>query len=75
MGGRLCFQLIRFHGRYVGMSLVFEFPDQSYDVFEVNSEIEAKSLLSYIYTKFANCYSHKVYINFGSLVFFSTFVP
>ena len=29
--------------------------NQSYDVFEVNTEIEAKSLLSYISTKFANC--------------------
>ena len=29
--------------------------NQSYDVFEVNNETEAKSLLSYISTKFANC--------------------
>ena len=43
----------RFGNKFIGSPN--EVCNQSYDVFEVNTEIEAKSLLSYISTKFANC--------------------
>jgi hypothetical protein len=43
----------RFGNKFIGNP--GEVCNQSYDVFEVNSEIESKSLLSYISTKFANC--------------------
>lgn len=43
----------RFGNKFVGKNN--EVCNQSYIVFELNSEIEAKSLLSYISTKFANC--------------------
>jgi hypothetical protein len=43
----------RFGNKFVGKNN--EVCNQSYIVFELNSEIEAKSLLSYISTKFTNC--------------------
>lgn len=43
----------RFGNKFVGKNN--EVCNQSYIVFEVNSEMESKSLLSYISTKFANC--------------------
>jgi len=43
----------RFGNKFLGKNN--EVCNQSYIVFELNSEIEAKSLLSYISTKFANC--------------------
>lgn len=43
----------RFGNKFIGKNN--EVCNQSYIVFEVNNEIESKSLLSYISTKFANC--------------------
>ena len=43
----------RFGNKFIGNPN--EVCNQSYDVFEVNTETESKSLLSYISTKFANC--------------------
>lgn len=43
----------RFGNKFIGKNN--EVCNQSYIVFEVNNEVESKSLLSYISTKFANC--------------------
>jgi superfamily II DNA or RNA helicase len=43
----------RFGNKFIGNPN--EVCNQSYDVFEVNTENESKSLISYISTKFANC--------------------